>query len=225
MDSCLLCNKTLGYDISLSFLLSFKSLIKKYVCEECLSRFERIDKTRICEACGRQMDKMGICNDCQKWHRLGDDFVNESIFKYNDAMKDFMHRYKFVGDYQLRMIFQNEIRKKIRKELVVVPIPISSETKKERGFNQVIGLLGDVEYVSALIVNKKHKTRQSTLNRKERIHNQQVFSIDEKAISKIVNQNVLLVDDIYTTGTTIRHAATVLRQNGVQHVFGLTLCR
>ncbi|CAI2575633.1 hypothetical protein AKUA1001_03930 [Apilactobacillus kunkeei] len=115
MDSCLLCNKTLGYDISLSFLLSFKSLIKKYVCEECLSRFERIDKTRICEACGRQMDKMGICNDCQKWHRLGDDFVNESIFKYNDAMKDFMHRYKFVGDYQLRMIFQNEIRKRLEK--------------------------------------------------------------------------------------------------------------
>lgn len=225
MDSCLLCNKMLVYDMSLSFLLSFKKLPKRYICDDCMSRFIRIDQSKRCKSCGRQMTKLTTCIDCQRWHHLGDDFVNESIFQYNDAMKDFMHRYKFVGDYQLRMIFQQEIRKKIRKELVVVPVPISSETKNNRGFNQVVGLLGNIEYIDALIVNSTHKIRQSTLNRKQRINNKQIFTINLKYASKITGQKVLLVDDIYTTGTTIRHAAEVLRSSGAKQVLGLTLCR
>lgn len=225
MDSCLLCNKSMVYDMSLAFLLSFKRLPKRYVCADCMNQFARIDETRICTACGRQMDKSGICIDCQKWHQLGDDFVNKSIFQYNDAMKNFMHRYKFVGDYQLRMIFQKEIRKKIRKDLLVVPIPVSAETKINRGFNQVIGLLGDTAYVDALMVKEKRKVRQSELNRQQRIHNKQVFTINPKHAFEIVDQKILLVDDIYTTGTTIRHAAEVLRTNGAKQVLGLTLCR
>lgn len=129
MDSCLLCNKMLVYDMSLSFLLSFKKLPKRYICDDCMSRFIRIDQSKRCKSCGRQMTKLTTCIDCQRWHHLGDDFVNESIFQYNDAMKDFMHRYKFVGDYQLRMIFQQEIRKKIRKELVVVPVQLVPKLK------------------------------------------------------------------------------------------------
>ncbi|WP_190242900.1 ComF family protein [Apilactobacillus kunkeei] len=136
-----------------------------------------------------------------------------------------MHRYKFVGDYQLRMIFQKEIRKKIRKDFVVVPIPISAETKINRGFNQVIGLLGDIKYVEALKVKERRKVRQSALNRQQRIHNKQVFTINYESVPKIVNQKVLLLDDIYTTGTTIRHAAEVLKKNGAMQVLGLTLCR
>lgn len=225
MDSCLLCNKSMVYDMSLAFLLSFKRLPKRYVCVECMNQFARIDETRICTSCGRQMDKSGICIDCQKWHQLGNHFVNESIFQYNDAMRDFMHRYKFVGDYQLRMIFQKEIRKKIRKDLLIVPIPVSTETKINRGFNQVIGLLGDIEYVDALMVKEKRKVRQSELNRQQRIHNKQVFTINPKHVSEIIDQKILLVDDIYTTGTTIRHAANVLRANGAKQVLGLTLCR
>lgn len=225
MDSCLLCNKVMVYDMSLSFLLSFKRLPKRYVCAECMNQFARIDETRICKACGRQMDKSGTCIDCQKWQKLGDVFVNESIFQYNDAMKNFMHRYKFVGDYQLRMIFQKEIRKKIRKDLLVVPIPVSAETQINRGFNQVIGLLGNTEYVDALMVKEKRKVRQSELNRQQRIHNKQVFTINPKHASQIIDQRILLVDDIYTTGTTIRHAAEVLRNNGAKQVLGLTLCR
>ncbi|TMT00642.1 ComF family protein [Apilactobacillus kunkeei] len=225
MDSCLLCKKVITYDISLSFLLSFKRLPKKYVCAECMNQFVRIDETRICKSCGRQMDNLGMCIDCQKWCRLGDEFENRSIFQYNEAMKNFMHRYKFVGDYQLRMIFQKEIRKKIRKDFVVVPIPISAETKINRGFNQVIGLLGDIKYVEALKVKERRKVRQSALNRQQRIHNKQVFTINYESVPKIVNQKVLLLDDIYTTGTTIRHAAEVLKKNGAMQVLGLTLCR
>ncbi|WKN28401.1 ComF family protein [Apilactobacillus kunkeei] len=205
--------------------MSFKSLPKKYVCDDCMNRFVRIDQNTICQGCGRQMNKPCICYDCQKWQRDGQDFINRSIFEYNDAMKDFMHRYKFVGDYQLRMIFQEEIRKNIRKNSMVVPIPVSVETKISRGFNQVVGLLENIEYVDALKVNKSHKIRQSELSRKQRLNNQQVFTINEKSAAKIVNQEVLLVDDIYTTGTTIRHAAEVLMANGVNKVSGLTLCR
>ncbi len=225
MDSCLLCNKVLNYEMSLSFLLSFQKLPKRYVCDDCMNRFVKIDQEKICQGCGRQMTKPCICGDCQKWQKAKQDFINRSIFEYNDVMKEFMHRYKFVGDYQLRLVFQEEIRKKIRKNLMVVPIPVSVETKISRGFNQVVGLLGDIEYVDALKVNKIHKTRQSELNRKQRINNQQVFTINEKCATKIVDQEVLLVDDIYTTGTTIRHAAEVLRANGVNKVSGLTLCR
>ncbi|MCK8628907.1 ComF family protein [Apilactobacillus kunkeei] len=108
---------------------------------------------------------------------------------------------------------------------MIVPIPVSIETKMNRGFNQVIGLLGDIEYVDALMVKEKRKVRQSELNRQQRIHNKQVFTINPKHVSEIIDQKILLVDDIYTTGTTIRHAANVLRANGAKQVVGLTLCR
>nr|WP_282570593.1 phosphoribosyltransferase family protein [Apilactobacillus kunkeei] len=75
------------------------------------------------------------------------------------------------------------------------------------------------------MVKEKRKVRQSKLNRQQRIHNKQVFTINPKHVSEIIDQKILLVDDIYTTGTTIRHAANVLRSNGAKQVFGLTLCR
>lgn len=227
MDKCLLCNTSLIYEMSLSFLLSFRRLKKKYICPECMEKFSQIDLNKSCRCCGRQMQQNGICLDCQKWKVTGDVFINKAIYQYNDAMKDFMHRYKFVGDYQLRMIFQDQIKKMIKNENsdVVVPIPISDETWQQRGFNQVTGLIGDTDYVNALRVMSTAKVRQSSLNRKQRITRKQDFIINQECVEKIINQNVLLVDDIYTTGTTIRHAASVIKKSGAKSVCGLTLCR
>ncbi|WP_283678075.1 phosphoribosyltransferase family protein [Lentilactobacillus sp. Marseille-Q4993] len=170
--------------------------------------------------------RSAVCYDCQRWDKKGDRFKNEAIFEYNDAMKEYMHRYKFLGDYYLRKAFQGEIKRKVRNfKGVIVPIPVNPVTYKRRGFNQVEGLLDGLKYVDAMrcVINKK--IDQSAKNRSQRLKAEQTFQLRENMIEKLRDQNVLLVDDVYTTGTTIRHATEVLKVANPLQIKGLTLAR
>lgn len=134
-----------------------------------------------------------------------------------------MHRYKFQGDYRLRLVFLERFSKFVRemKADVVIPIPVTPYTMQTRGFNQVIGLL-DCPYDSTIIKTvNTHKTRQSQKSRKQRLLTEQPFMLT--APQKIQDKRVLLVDDIYTTGRTLYHAATLCEQAGCLDVCSATL--
>lgn len=74
-------------------------------------------------------------------------------------------------------------------------------------------------------IKKKKIIAQSEKNRQQRLQTPQPFQIIASAQSVILNQDVLIVDDVYTTGTTIRHAANLIQTAGARSVSGLTLCR
>lgn len=225
MNKCILCGQKITFQISISFLLSLKPIKYKPLCDKCETQFERINQEIICQQCGREMEVAGICDDCVKWQNVGNKLINRAVYKYNDAMKEYMHRYKFCGDYNLRKSFTDEFCSHIDTKKIIVPIPVSEETLAERGFNQVIGLLAETKIVEALIINQESKTRQSSLNRKQRLKASQVFEINDNMKDVIKDKEIIIVDDIYTTGTTMHHAAHVLLENGAKSVRGLTLCR
>lgn len=222
MNYCLLCDAEIIVPISWQQLLFPKKNI--VICKKCKSRFERIGNNK-CHICGRESEEEK-CFDCVRWDKSEWKGVlkrNTSLYHYNDEMKELIARWKFRGDRILIEIFREEIENMKFEEIdMIVPIPSSEERLYERGFNQSIEiarLFGDYSNVLFRI----HGEKQSKKNRQERIESDNVFEYKEGC--EVEGLSILLVDDIYTTGTTLRHAAQILKDNGAREVSSFTLVR
>ncbi|WP_160114445.1 ComF family protein [Lentilactobacillus kosonis] len=171
-----------------------------------------------------------VCTDCQKWIIRQDNFINTAIFAYDNSMQLFMKQYKFNGDYRLRLIFsafmQAFINQRYKVEnLVIVPVPVTETTLLQRGFNQVCGLLSEVKYMDCLTMKAISKVPQSMKTRQDRLLTPQPFELRPNLYKNLTGKNILIVDDIYTTGVTIRHAAKALSIVQPSKIMGLTLAR
>ncbi|WP_337020283.1 ComF family protein [Oceanobacillus massiliensis] len=170
-----------------------------------------------------------LCADCRSWGNGTTDLLefNHSIFTYNKMMQDIITKWKYRGDYILGNIFKSYVIEafKIRfafleKDFVAIPIPLSEERMKERGFNQAQVLAEFLPVQHADILTRKHGIKQSKRTRMERISAENPFFIGQH-----INNPVILVDDIYTTGTTLRHAARLLKEHGCPEIYAFTLIR
>jgi competence protein ComFC len=170
-----------------------------------------------------------LCLDCQRWEEdqkwKGVLDKNISLYEYDDFLKDIIARFKFRGDYILCRIFARKINE-ILKTLdygAIVPIPLSNERLMERGFNQATALANEAGLQVMDILQRTHTEKQSKKSRQERIQLQQIFTV--KKLPAIMNQSIILIDDIYTTGSTLRHAAKELKEAGANSVTALTVAR
>lgn len=195
------------------------------VCRECRSQFLTYSPPH-CRGCGRTTEEEPFCLECQRWdQKLGWHLRHQCIFQYNQAMKEYMHRYKFQGDYLLRKVFSGIMTAKVKQEEadVVVPIPVSQSTLLSRGFNQVTGLV-EVPLATPLAVVEQEKRRQSSRSREERLAIPQPFCWEDEHFRQIlIGKRVLLIDDVYTTGRTMYYGAALLRQAGAKSVKSLSL--
>lgn len=193
-DFCLLCNSYLKEQKTWKHL--FSPSFTKTICKRCESKFERFE--------------------------VKEEII--SLYRYNDAMKDYVHRYKFMKDVLLAKVFREEIFNalKNRKEMIV-PIPIHPQKKKERTFAHVDELLKASNISFQHVLEKKTNETQGEKSREERLNTPQLFKLKKNA--DINNKEILLVDDIYTTGTTIKHAKTLLLNAGARKVSAFTLIR
>ncbi|WP_254119783.1 ComF family protein [Bacillus sp. FJAT-29790] len=165
--------------------------------------------------------------DCVRWEEddewKGTLEKNHSLVTYNDFAQEVIARYKFRGDYVLSKAFAALIQKKLRSIPfdMIVPIPLSAERQYERGFNQSEALILACGREPHRLLTRTHTEKQSKKSRSDRIHFSQVFQIAER----IPDQKILLIDDIYTTGSTLRHAAKQLIAAGANSVSSLTIAR
>ncbi|WP_417898893.1 phosphoribosyltransferase family protein [Bacillus haimaensis] len=126
----------------------------------------------------------------------------------------------------LANIFKEELKKIFSshfQNLLVVPIPLSEDRLYERGFNQSLFLARqlNVEIVEAL---GKHETgKQSKKGRSDRVAGENHFYVAQP--DAIRDRDIVLLDDIYTTGTTIRMAAKRLKDADAKEISSLTLVR
>ncbi len=109
---------------------------------------------------------------------------------------------------------------------LVLTIPVTASTMMTRGFNQATGWLTDgLNQADGLTTLAREKgVAQSQKARQERLKTPQPFKL-VMAAEQLRHQRVILVDDIYTTGRTMRHAADLIIENGAKSVTGLTLAR
>jgi len=133
-----------------------------------------------------------------------------------------------------QLIYENilaEISDSSLKDPVLVPIPISKARRRKRGHNQVELLCQaiknyDIEnnflYEKNILIKVKDTPSQTGLKRKDRLENLDgAFAV--KNSGKIFRRNILLVDDVTTTGTTLREAARTLKQAGAKRIIAFTL--
>ncbi|MFL0364974.1 phosphoribosyltransferase family protein [Pseudobacillus sp. 179-B 2D1 NHS] len=233
MNICLLCAEEMSR--SLGWRQFFWLEEPPVVCKECRQTFEKI-AGESCRSCSRPLAMLdpafvmdGVCLDCLRWEEdpLYQNTLasNYSLYTYNDAMKEFIARFKYRGDYILAKVFANEIKKAAENIVhdLVIGVPLSKERLYERGFNQAEALAREAGLETLHILERFHSEKQSKKSRRERLRSSQVFQIREK--SSICHKKILIIDDIYTTGSTLRQAAFLLKQAGAAEVRALTLAR
>ncbi|MDL4839214.1 ComF family protein [Aquibacillus rhizosphaerae] len=201
----------------------------KNICESCKAQLDVLDG-QLCKYCGRRSEK-DVCSDCERWesdpHWKGVLTFNTSVFTYNPIMKEIITKWKYRGDYALVEMLReafcekfNQVFKEIKKDAVIVPIPLSEERLYERAFNQAEALARLLEMPYTQMLTRMEGEKQSKKTRKDRLGTSNPFQLEKQ-----INQPVILIDDIYTTGTTVRHAAKLLKENGCLGVYVFTLAR
>jgi len=144
-------------------------------------------------------------------------------FKYNMdlSLTDFLsekllsayHRYGEIADID-----------------IIIPVPLYASKKRKRGFNQseiLAKKLADKlirPMLTDVLVKSKRTKTQAFLNREQRIENvQNVFKCLD--FERVKNLNVLLIDDVATTTSTLEACAVALKEAGAKNIYALTLAR
>ena len=218
---CLLCNDWIESVPKLRYLITFNQR-EEYSCVSCKNQFKKLSKER-CQNCNKELHR-DTCIDCKLWMKKGYIPKHLAIYHYEENMKDYFSRYKFMGDYCLRKIFQKDIRNNLKpflkKGYAIVPVPLSEERLVERGFNQVEGLIEGIPYQD--IFEKRDIEKQSSKTREERLSQDNAFCL-KKGID--VPDKIIIVDDIYTTGSTLYQMVQLLEGIGIKEVLTFSLAR
>lgn len=182
--------------------------------------------------CGRPVDKAEeYCKECGKRHVR---FTQgKSIFLYNEKWKLSLERYKYYGcreygDFYAKAMFAfARTSIEVWKPHRIIPVPLHKKKQKIRGFNQAAYLAERLSRLSGIpydenIVYKRYMTKsQKKLNARERRENLKgAFGL----LKDVKGMTVLVIDDVYTTGSTIDAITECLLEGGAEKVYFLTLC-
>jgi len=139
-----------------------------------------------------------------------------------------IHLLKYKGVKRIGYEFGKLLAKKVFKESnkkydLVIPLPIHIAKKRERGYNQSDYIAKgfaeelNINYDTKLAKRKKYTKSQTTLSAEQRKTNvANVFEITYR--QKIINKNVILIDDVLTTGSTLNNLAKALRESGAKSI-------
>lgn len=230
---CLLCHQRYEPKLGWGDFLTVKQT--DVLCEMCRRSFSLLDGER-CHRCDRPFSQMAesyrhgdICTDCLRWQQADEwrDVLtkNRSVYVYDEWMKDVVARWKFRGDYALVEAFRTDVCREFfrhfSKDVVLVPIPLSKKRLYERGFNQAKALAELLSLPIVDVLERVDSEKQSKKTKIERLRTVQFrLCTGEWRCDQCV-----LIDDLYTTGSTVYHAARLLKQGGVRDVSSFTLAR
>lgn len=227
---CVYCQQEFAVNLTLREIFSLSRLLPKDLCQRCRELFTLNHHAKKCLGCDK-MFETGYCEDCREWQRTIPGVVlnHKSLFCYDEALHDWFQQYKFKGNIGLASSFNRELSAYFRKkrQSLIVPIPVSDERLKSRGFNQVEELLkaAMISYVPLLKKKGEIESPQSNKTRRERLKAQQSFYVPVEHLSLINQRHVLIVDDVYTTGRTVLHAKACLAQGNPQSIQTFSLAR
>lgn len=202
------------------------------ICPACAGKIRYITQP-FCYTCGKPVANAAqeYCADCaRKKHEFKQ---GRAVFQYQGPVRGMLYRYKYGNRRDYTEFFAREAVRRFGPWLrqlgidLVMPIPLFKKRMQRRGYNQadlfakrLCGLCG-FDYDARSLVRVRNTAPQKQLSVQERKNNlKNAFKMNRNVVNL---KRVLLIDDIYTTGSTIDAAALVLKQAGAREVFYLCI--
>lgn len=198
------------------------------ICDNCLGIFPRIDGG-VCDRCGKPCQRnVSECRECagKKFH-----FSRaRSGGIYSGALKEAIHQLKFkngkaIAPYLARFV-SNRLSDFIVDADMITFVPLTRYKEAKRGYNQSRLIAEELSKLHSKplytgLVKVKEVPEQNKLGLSDRSSNVRgAFKVKLPPSGKIV-----LIDDVYTTGSTVNECALVLKKNGASEVLVLTIAR
>jgi ComF family protein len=200
------------------------------LCADCYSKIAEISKP-FCKICGRRILSSGICEDC-----TNDPPPFQSARSwafYVDPLRAALLTLKYKNNIGLAQILSYQMITIIRQNKwdfdCIVPVPLCRSHMKERGYNQSEMLAYPISFslgiplIRDAVFRIKETRSQVHLDREERFKN--VEDAFFAKVDKLNGKRVLLVDDIFTTGATLRSCSKAIQNAGSKTIFCITVAQ
>lgn len=182
--------------------------------------------------CGKPVEEEEeFCSDCARGERAFEQ--GRSLWIHRTPAADAVYRFKYHNRRCYGKIFAEELVREYRECLErweieeIIPVPLHRIRKRRRGYNQSevlareLGKILKIPVGTEVVFRIRNTRPQKELDEKERVRNLKgAFGVSKKWKPC---GNILVVDDIYTTGSTIHHVAGVLKKAGALKVYFLTI--
>ncbi|OPJ56058.1 ComF family protein [Alkalithermobacter paradoxus] len=215
-------------------------------CIVCKCPIDKGNSYSLCKDCFREIKF--ITNSCYRCGKVLTDFYKEDLCPvcsdkeynfdrgfcctvYDDNIHKIIYSFKYGGNTFLSYPIAQIMKDKIHYEGIyfdyIVPVPLHKNRKNKRGFNQAflisknLGKFMDKEVLDIVIRNKDTRFLSKLSKFEREIELKDSFTISKEKY-KIVSKDILLIDDIFTTGTTSSEIAKILKNNGANKVYALS---
>ena len=202
-----------------------------WYCAQCISAIAYIHPP-ICSRCGQELAGAVTCAACRRSPLPAALDGLRAVAHHGGALRQAIHALKYerlsVIAEPLGLLLHNYLQQHSLPCTLIIPVPLHPERQHERGYNQS-ALLADVlcrhsgqPLNTQALIRQRHTRPQVGLDEKERRQNlRDAF----QCVARLDQQQVLLIDDVCTTGSTLSECAQALRAAGAHAVWGLTLAR